>query len=80
MGKNALISSPFFFGLVFLVLIAFISERGGGVRGQSCGASTLSFGSRIQNSCEGCGGYCTSLPYSGVHLNLFHLPQNPLMS
>ncbi|MCL7038120.1 hypothetical protein MKW94_007943 [Papaver nudicaule] len=36
MAKNALIFSPFFFGLLFLVLIAFISEQGGGVNGQSC--------------------------------------------
>ncbi|KAI3832016.1 hypothetical protein MKX03_006390 [Papaver bracteatum] len=66
MAKNSLIFSHFFFGLVFLVLIAFISQGGGGVRGQSCGASAIQIGSRLQNNCDGCEDYCTSLPYSGV--------------
>ncbi|RZC57370.1 hypothetical protein C5167_004673 [Papaver somniferum] len=34
MAKSSPIFSPFFFGLVFLVLIAVISEGGGGVSGQ----------------------------------------------
>ncbi|KAI3955049.1 hypothetical protein MKW98_005052 [Papaver atlanticum] len=68
MAKNALISSPFFFGFLFLVVISFISE------GQSCGASAIFYGSRIQKNCEGCEDYCTSLPYSGVKGSVYSYP------
>ncbi|KAI3831981.1 hypothetical protein MKX03_006355 [Papaver bracteatum] len=64
MAKNALIFSPFFFSLLFLVLIASISEQGGGVRGQDCsGGSGKPFGSRVQldSTCEGCDDFCKSL-------------------
>ncbi|KAI3907071.1 hypothetical protein MKX01_027972 [Papaver californicum] len=69
MANNTLILSPFFFSLLFLVLIAFISEEGGGVRGQSCrpGSGNV-FGA--MGGCSGCESYCTSLDlpviYSGV--------------
>ncbi|KAL5711416.1 hypothetical protein ACHQM5_021876 [Ranunculus cassubicifolius] len=75
MAKNALIFSPFFFGVLLLVLFAFISEQGGGVRGQSCSPGTGSaFGYRVQqNGCMGCDDFCKSLalpagypPKSGV--------------
>ncbi|KAI3950401.1 hypothetical protein MKW92_038894 [Papaver armeniacum] len=71
MSKIAFISSPFFFGLFFLVLIAFISEHGGGVRGQPtrnfCSPGTgTSFGQRIQEkTCSGCDDYCKSLALPG---------------
>ncbi|MCL7030147.1 hypothetical protein MKW94_006587 [Papaver nudicaule] len=55
MVKNAFVLSPFFFGLLFLVLIAFISEQGGGVSGQSCNPGTGSgFGYNVQSTCSGC--------------------------
>ncbi|KAI3845110.1 hypothetical protein MKW92_020354 [Papaver armeniacum] len=85
MAKNALIFSPFFFGLLFVVLIAFISEQGGGVRGQySCSPGTgVSFGGQVfySGSCYSlCQGYCTSLaipvgftaPNSGVKSGQCH--------
>ncbi|RZC84861.1 hypothetical protein C5167_047648 [Papaver somniferum] len=65
MAKNTL--SPFFFGLLFLVLIPFISRQGGGVSSQStknyCNPGTGSpFGYRVQqNTCFGCNSYCQSL-------------------
>ncbi|KAI3913482.1 hypothetical protein MKW98_003961 [Papaver atlanticum] len=68
MAKNALILSPFFFGLIFLVWIAFISEKGGGVRGQifsSCSPGNP-FGYRVQqDTCLGCNSYCDSLDLHG---------------
>ncbi|MCL7045900.1 hypothetical protein MKW94_029096 [Papaver nudicaule] len=62
--KSALIFSPFFFGLLFLVSIAFISEHRGGVSGQSCSPGTgSSFGAKVyQGFCVDCSSYCTSLP------------------
>ncbi|KAI3907074.1 hypothetical protein MKX01_027975 [Papaver californicum] len=70
MGKKSrIIFSPFFFGLLLLVLLAFISEKGG-VRGQPIACSPgsgSSFGYRVQQSCEGgCNNYCNSLVQSGV--------------
>ncbi|KAI3832019.1 hypothetical protein MKX03_006393 [Papaver bracteatum] len=68
MAKISIIFSPFFFGLFLLVLAAFISEKGGGVSGQStnnyCNPGTGSpFGYRVQqNTCFGCNSYCQSLP------------------
>ncbi|RZC84858.1 hypothetical protein C5167_047641 [Papaver somniferum] len=60
MAKNALIFSPFFFGLLFLFLIPLVSGQGGGVRGQAW--SSTPFASRVQqNTCFGCDGYCKSL-------------------
>ncbi|MCL7029922.1 hypothetical protein MKW94_018339 [Papaver nudicaule] len=63
MAKNALVFSPLFFGLLFLVLIAFNSE-GGGVSGQYCNpyGGTNVFAGKIVNDCSGCGAFCTSLP------------------
>ncbi|KAI3965212.1 hypothetical protein MKW92_042950 [Papaver armeniacum] len=64
MAKNTLNFSPFFSGLLFLVLIALISQQGGGVRGQSCSPENGNpFGSRVQldSDCEGCDDFCKSL-------------------
>ncbi|KAI3832020.1 hypothetical protein MKX03_006394 [Papaver bracteatum] len=70
MAKSSIIFSTFFFGLFLLVLVAFISEKGGGVRGQSISCnpgSGSSFGYRVQETCEGgCNTYCNSLVHSGV--------------
>ncbi|MCL7032738.1 hypothetical protein MKW94_011591 [Papaver nudicaule] len=65
MSKNALICSPFFFGSLFLVLIAFTSEGVRGVRGQyPCPGTGISFGAKTiyGSACYSeCGGYCASL-------------------
>ncbi|KAI3900227.1 hypothetical protein MKW92_004129 [Papaver armeniacum] len=74
MAKNTLIFSPLFFGLIFLILIAFISE--GGVSCQSClpGGSNI-FAGKLGYTCSGCDyNYCNNLavpagytkPNSGV--------------
>ncbi|KAI3842682.1 hypothetical protein MKX03_027346 [Papaver bracteatum] len=72
MAKNALNFSPFIFGLVFLVWIAFISEEGGGVKGQrfsSCSPGNP-FRYRVQqDTCLGCNSYCNSLELLGDSLN-----------
>ncbi|MCL7031349.1 hypothetical protein MKW94_004041 [Papaver nudicaule] len=74
MAKNALVFSPFFFGLLFLALIAFSSEQGGGVSGQSCTpvtGSPFAFDYRVQqNSCDGCDWFCKSRAVSGVKSGL----------
>ncbi|MCL7045901.1 hypothetical protein MKW94_029097 [Papaver nudicaule] len=64
MAKNALISSPLFFGLLFLVLIAFESE-GGGVSGVCIYGSGVTniFVGKMTTSCDGCDlNYCQNLP------------------
>ncbi|KAI3967122.1 hypothetical protein MKX01_034926 [Papaver californicum] len=70
MAKSSIIFTPIFFGLFLLLLVAFISEEGGGVRGQPIACSPGSgspFGSRVQQGCDGgCNTYCTSLVHSGV--------------
>ncbi|KAI3832013.1 hypothetical protein MKX03_006387 [Papaver bracteatum] len=66
MAKNALIFSHLFFGLFFLVFIAFTSEEGGGVRGQSCRpGSGNSFGAMY--GCSGCESHCTSLDLPAIY-------------
>ncbi|MCL7045899.1 hypothetical protein MKW94_029095 [Papaver nudicaule] len=72
MAKNALIFSPFFFGLLYLVLIAFVSEQGGGVRGQSCrpGSGNLF---RAQSGC-GCETQCASYELPAIYNGMTGLP------
>ncbi|KAI3870857.1 hypothetical protein MKX03_013748 [Papaver bracteatum] len=61
MEKSSIIFSPFFYGLLFLVLIALISE-GGGVSGQNlyCDPGTgVPQGAQSMDSCSFyCPGYC----------------------
>ncbi|MCL7039431.1 hypothetical protein MKW94_027680 [Papaver nudicaule] len=62
MAKNALIFSPFFFGLLFLVMIAFISE---GVSADCIPGSGIAFAGNVMESCsDGCQNFCvtTGLP------------------
>ncbi|KAI3832009.1 hypothetical protein MKX03_006383 [Papaver bracteatum] len=75
MAKNNILS-PLFFGLLLLVLVAFVSERGGGVRGQSCSDGGVPFGKKsvysgLETCYRLCPGYCASLaaPTTGVKYN-----------
>ncbi|RZC84856.1 hypothetical protein C5167_047639 [Papaver somniferum] len=75
MAKIALTFSPFFFGLLFLVLIAFISQQGGGVSGQSCapGGNNIFAGKLTAYGCYGyCEGFCksTAIPIGYTKPNL----------
>ncbi|KAI3929062.1 hypothetical protein MKW92_016882 [Papaver armeniacum] len=62
MAKSCIIFSPFFFGLLFLVLIAVISPGGGGVSGQNlyCDPGTgVPRGAQSMDFCSSrCPSYC----------------------
>ncbi|KAI3975046.1 hypothetical protein MKX01_005157 [Papaver californicum] len=58
MAKSSIIFSPFFFGLLFLVLISVISEGGGGVSGQNLYCDPGTGVPRGAQSMDSCSFYC----------------------